>query len=375
MNTLLAPRNLRQILITGACGLVIATIYAFVAPKWYESTLAVVPSAAPSGLPIGAGALGGAMDLAASLSGSGGDIDHIAAVFKSRSVSDTIIQKFDLNKRYEEEFIEDTRDDLWRHCDVSAEKKGNTISITCEDKDPAIAMAMTAYFGEIANHTLSQVSVTSAREERIFLEKRLEQAHRDVNDIAAKLRTFQETHKLVDISEQARAVVTAMAQLRGEQMSKEMQLTYLESFASRDEVSAQQLRQQIRILGDKITTLEQARNVTVSSGKSSDLFPGAMTLPQLRFQMEDLFRDQKVQETLFMFVTQQLEMAKVNEARDTPTIQVLDAPVIATKKARPRRALVMAIGLFLSLMLGAGWVMVPVWLKELPRLHTLNIDP
>src|SRR5262245_26335861 len=102
MNTLLAPRNLRQILLTGVCGLVIATIYAFVAPKWYESTLTIVPSTNQNSLPLAAGAMGGAMDLAASLTGTGGDIDHIAAVFQSRSVSDEVIAKFKLMERYEE---------------------------------------------------------------------------------------------------------------------------------------------------------------------------------------------------------------------------------------------------------------------------------
>ena len=352
-----------------------ATLYAFLTPKWYESSLVVVPRETQSTMALAAGALAGAADLANSLTGTGGDIDHIAAVFQSRSVSDSVIDRFKLMQRYDDKFIEDTRDELWRHCDVTAGKKGNTVTVTCEDKDPAVAQDMAKYFGEVANRSLVQVSSSSARSERTFLEGRLLGARADADVANRKVRAFREDHKLVDVSEQTRAVVAAMARLRGEQMSKEMQLSYVQSFASRDASNAQQLRQQIRIIGDKQQELEQDRSVTVSSGDApTDILPGIMTLPKLRYELEDVIRDQQITQAIFMFVTQQLEMAKANEARDTPTFQVLDAPVAATKKARPRRLLVIAIGFMLSLTLGIGWVMVPVWWEEmqLPRAGRLS---
>jgi uncharacterized protein involved in exopolysaccharide biosynthesis len=68
-----------------------------------------------------------------------------------------------------------------------------------------------------------------------------------------------------------------------------------------------------------------------------------ITVPDLALQYGRLLRELKVQETLYALLTSQYEQAKITEARDTPTVQVLDPPVPADKQSKPRPVLYTAL--------------------------------
>jgi uncharacterized protein involved in exopolysaccharide biosynthesis len=90
-----------------------------------------------------------------------------------------------------------------------------------------------------------------------------------------------------------------------------------------------------------------------------------MTVPALRFEVEQLLRQQKMQETLFFLLTQRYEMAKVDEARDTSTFQILDYPTLPTYKSRPKRTKLAAIGLAAGLAVASLLILGPLWYRRL----------
>jgi len=56
----------------------------------------------------------------------------------------------------------------------------------------------------------------------------------------------------------------------------------------------------------------------------------------------------RVQDLIFRFITQELEKAKIEEARDTPTVQVIDFAIPPIKKHAPVRSLLVIFATFLS---------------------------
>jgi uncharacterized protein involved in exopolysaccharide biosynthesis len=70
----------------------------------------------------------------------------------------------------------------------------------------------------------------------------------------------------------------------------------------------------------------------------------------------DLNRRAKMQETLFEILTKQYEISKVQEARDIPTVKVLDAPDVPEKKSFPPRLLIMVGGTLLAVVFAGAWV-------------------
>jgi len=213
-----------------------------------------------------------------------------------------------------------------------------------------------------------RVSVSSAREERVFLEGQVANARRDVDEASRKLREFQEQHKVIDLPEQSKAVISAMAQIKGEMVSKQIELSYLNGFSGRGESNVVQLEQQISVMAHKLEQLEAQTAIQTGSGAGSgsaaNFFPNAMNVPQLRFELEQLMREQKIQETVFGLMTQRFEMARVDEARDTSSFQILDSPTLPTFRSRPRRRNIVALGLVGGLAVGIAWILVPLWWRR-----------
>lgn len=358
----------KTLLACGIVGLGLGIAWALLAPNWYAATLTVVPSQHAQD----SAAMALASKLPAAFDTFQTDVQRIQAVLTSNSVADEVIDKFKLMDRYGTSHIEHARNALWSHCSTSVDRKSGVVSLTCEDKDPKAAMDMAAYFGEVGNKVFGRVSVSSAREERKFLEEQVQKARHDVDDASQKLREFQEQHKVIDLPEQSKAVISAMAQLKGEMLSKQLELSYLSGFSSRGEASVVQLQQQIAIMDGKLKQLEDAQHATagsaagsaVGTGSGESFFPNAMNVPELRFELEQLMREQKIAETVFTLMTQRYEMAKVDEARDTSTFQILDHPTLPTYKSRPHRIKMSVYGLAGGLALGALGVLVPVWLRR-----------
>jgi capsule polysaccharide export protein KpsE/RkpR len=187
---------------------------------------------------------------------------------------------------------------------------------------------------------------------------------------------------VVDLPEQSKAVISAMASIKGELISKQLELSYLTSFSARTEASVIQLQQQIAILDSKLKQLEDSRRTPVpqpdqdgpstvaGSGSASpgDFFPAAMSVPDLRFELEQLLREQKIRETVFSLMTQRYEMARIDEARDTSTFQILDHPTLPTYKSRPRRLRVMMLGLAAGSAAALAWIFAPLWWRHRRRL-------
>ena len=320
-------------------------VYAFLAPKWYRSTMTVVPVKAQRGGGISS-LLGGELgNLASGFESSmtgGSDAARIAAVLQSTSVVDGLIEKFDLKRRYGEKLLETTREEVLEHCSVRLLPKPNLVQVSCEDKDPRFAQEMVEYLRLIGNEAFVRVNVSSASEEVRTLERRVVELRKQADDASSAMRDFQEKHQIVDLETQAKAVVSSVASLQAQRMSRQMELDYARRFASSDEARARQLQAQLSVMDEQLRDLEEVRDATsgkpVKAGKGgAGMFPGTLEVPALRAEYEKLYRNRKVAETTLVFALDRLEGARAAEARDVSTFVVLDPPSLPTRKSRPSR--------------------------------------
>jgi hypothetical protein len=91
-------------------------------------------------------------------------------------------------------------------------------------------------------------------------------------------------------------------------------------------------------------------------GKSTELVgPSLQQLPKLGVAYADLYRALKIQESLYSTLTTEYEMAKVEEAKDTPKVRVLDPPDLPGKRLAPDRGLLIIGFLFFAFLLGCLW--------------------
>ena len=359
---LLERAAMRRVALITLGFLLAGVLYWLVAPRWYRSTLVVVPASAPKGSGISAllgGELGG---LAAGLGGSIGspDVARIGAVMQSAAVSEAAVEKFDLKGRYGVADAESAREILWRHCDVKTLPKPGLVQVSCEDKDPRFAQALLGFFADHGNQAFRRVSVSSATEEVRYLERRVAELRQQAEASAARVREFQEKHQIVELDAQARAVVSTMATLNAQRISKQMELGYAQTFAARDEAGSRQLQSQLTIVEDALRDLEteggDARPAegAKATGRRGVAFPAAAAVPRLRAEYEGLYRDRKVAEATLVFSLDRLEAARAAEARDVSTFQVLDPPTVPTRKSRPKGTEAVAVAVLLGLAVSTG---------------------
>jgi tyrosine-protein kinase Etk/Wzc len=355
---LLIPRW-KTLLVCAAVGLGAGIGYALVAPNWYEARMAVLPSQDGENSKLAkVAALGAAAGLSPAVSS---EVQRIHTVLSSVSVADAVIAKFDLQQCYGTRSLEQTRKRLREHCSTSIELKAGVVVVACEDRDAELARAMTAYFGEVGNAVFERITVSTARGERRFLEQMVAKAKEDVDRSSQELREYQERHRVLDLTAQSKAVISAIATLEGDLISKRIQLTYLKGFASPDEPRVRQMSDQVAIVEREIRRLESSSSDDHAAG---EFFPEALRVPALRFELEQLLRAQKIHETVYALLTQRLAMTRVDEARDTPAFQILDPPTGATAPSRPRRARIAALGTAGGLALGVLCILAPFWWRR-----------
>ena len=364
-----------------ALGLAAATVVAFLTPARYESTTRLMPPDDQSG---------GAFAMAAALSGrlSGGlgalagdvlGIKSSGALFTgilvSRTVQDSLITKFDLQKVYGTKRWYSTRRRLAENTAISEDRKNGIITITVTDHDPRRAAAMAAEYVAQLNEVVNQLTTSSARRERIFLEERLKQVKQDLETAEKEFGDFASKNTAVDIKEQAKAMVGAAATLQGEIIASQAQLEGLKQIYTENNVRVRSLRAHITELQAQLTKLGgkyeipgAATDIAADAKQDDSLYPSIRKLPVLGEAFADLYRRTRVQEAVFETLTQQYELAKVAEAKETPSVKVLDPSDIAERKSFPPRLVIMVLGMLFSFAWAVLWVVAKCrWEEVAPQ--------
>jgi hypothetical protein len=110
-------------------------------------------------------------------------------------------------------------------------------------------------------------------------------------------------------------------------------------------------------LNKQLQRLGGSDSPAADQSKSNSLYPSIRELPLLGVTWSDLYRRTKIQETVFETLTQQYELAKVQEAKETPSVKVLDAALVPEKKSFPPRTLIVCANGLVFLATAAFWIL------------------
>jgi len=345
----------------GVVAFALSLLTACLWPKSYTSSASIMPPgnnsmgaamfAALAGR--GSGGLSGLGSLAGSFLGINNSTAIYVELLRSGTINGEIVDRFGLQKVYHKRYRVDTLKALARHVRIQDDKKSDVITIVVEDHDPQRARDMASAYLEGLNSLLNQTSTSSARQERIFVERRLVQARHDLEQAQLALSEFSSTHGTIDLKEQARAEVASGATLQAQILVEESNITSMRQVYGDDNI-------RLRAAEARAAALRtQLKRITGSSAPLADgstdaaddtVAPPLRQLPRLAVPFADRYREVQVQEKLFELLTEQFEMARISEAKDVPVLKVIDSPAVAEKKSFPPRAL-MTLGLWLGVML------------------------
>jgi capsule polysaccharide export protein KpsE/RkpR len=310
---------------------------------------------AAAALSGGAGGLGG---VATEMLGIKSTSDIFVGILSSRTVQDKLIQQFDLKKLYGDRRMEDARKDLAQHTGMSVDRKSQIITLAVTDHDPKRAAAMGEAYVEELNRLVAELSTSSARRERIFLEERLQAVSKDLESAEKEFSQFSSKNSAIDIKEQGKAMVEAAATLQGQLIAAESEVQGLKQIYTDNNVRVRSVQARINELKHQLEKIGgKGEDASVPLGQQQDsLYPSIRKLPLLGVAYADLYRRTRVEEAVFETLTKEYELAKVQEVKEIPTVKVLDPPNIPDKKSFPPRLVIMLFGTALAFGLATTWV-------------------
>lgn len=366
-------RFLVQVMVRGTLAFL---LLAFLLPSRYESKTELMPpdsSASAMGtlaaLTGGAGAAGGMVGSAADLLGVHTSSALFISILSSHTVEDRLIDRFDLRRVYWVKTYAAAREELEARSAISEEKKSGVLSIVIRDRDPQRAAAMAQSYVEELNRMLADLNTSAAHRERVFLEERLLVVKQELDRSAKDFSEFSSQNAAIDIKEQGRAMVEAAATLQGQVIALQSELRGLEQIYTPNNV-------RVRAVGARLSELEQqlqklggvASAPAIDPVNGEPAYPSLRQLPVLGLRYADLYRRLTINESVYEVLTREYELARVEEAKEIPSVKVIDPGLAPEKRSGPPRLSITLGGGLLSFCAAGAWLFAQeAWRRTDPR--------
>src|SRR6185312_1514298 len=267
-----------------------------------------------------------------------------AAMLKSRTVADALIDRFQLMNVYHKKLREEARRRLEDLTQIAAGKDG-IISISVDDRSPGRAAEMAnAYIDELEKMTRT-LAITDAGKRRIFFEREVKAANDELAAAESQLKQTEESTGIIQLDSQAKVMLQAYADLRAQVAEKQVEIQSMRSFATPENPDLIRVQQELAALQTQLSRFERGQGTHSPTDLALEKVPG----DGLEYVRK--LREVKYRETLFELLAKQYEAARIDEARDASVIQTLDKAIAPEKRSWPKRSLfVMAVTLFAFLL-------------------------
>jgi tyrosine-protein kinase Etk/Wzc len=347
----------------GVC--VIVGVISFFLPQWYRATTTILPPQTES-LNLGAassllGAFSG-ISSSYSLPLMATPSDVYAAILKSRTVTEAVVERESLMTVYRAKSKDAAIKELSSRVAVNVTSEG-LITLSYEDHDRNRTADVANCLIQELDRVNRETSSSKAKNARIFIEERLAKTQKDLSSAEENLKNFQENNKTLVLDDQMKSAIQKAADLKAEMVSSEIELNVLSKTMSPSHPQIQSLRSRINEINRQLELLEWGDQKEKPEDKTV-LDVSFNQVPSLSLQLARLLREVKIQETVFELLTQQYEQYKIEENKDTPTVQVLDKAVPPERRAKPKRAFLVAIAGILSLFASTAIVFGQEYIKR-----------
>ena len=351
--SILWPRR-RRLFRWTIVAMVASGVCAFVMPKRWEASATLMP---PDQSASSTGALQGMLAARAGqeLGAIAGDMLGVRnpsymlmGILGSETVQRELVDKFDLRKEYNCQLYVDAEKILKKHTDIEEVRLSGMITIRVTDSNPVRARDMVQAYVDAANRLAAQLTTSSAHRERMFLEERLKAIKQDLDNSSLALSQFSSRTRTLNPEAQGRAMLTASADLQGHLIAAEAELRGLQQIYSPDNERVRVASARVAELRGQFNKMAGASDSSTENPSADDsshaLYPSIRELPMLDNTYAELYRKTEIQEAVYEALTKQFEVAKVQEAKEIPSVRLLDPPRVPERKAWPPRALIALLG-------------------------------
>ena len=318
-------------------------------PKWYKAQAVVLsPGASDTAISpmtniLGNLGLGGVM-------GGDGNVFRYLAIIKSRSLRESVIRKFDLVKHYKSknEELALKKFEKYIYFEVGDE---NQVVISIIDKDQDLVADLTNYMIYCLDSLNIELSVSNARNNRIFMETRVNSIMDSLEFISQNLADFMKSKGILSIKDQVTAGVEQAAFLKSAIIQKEVELEVAQKSFGPNNPTVNLLKFELQSLRSKYKEFTSQNNV-------ESLMPNFSEVPDLQLKLLKMQRQIEYYTRLIEYLGPMYEQQKFEEAKNIPTLQILDKAIRPELKAKPKRATIVILVFLLSSIIAVTYAII-----------------
>jgi uncharacterized protein involved in exopolysaccharide biosynthesis len=338
----------RTLLRVAIVSLLLSAAIAFLIPKQYESSTRIMPPEQQGmGTAMLAALVGKAMPGAMSaLAGSMLGMKDTGALFvkllESGTIRGQLVDRFDLQRVYRKRYRQDTVKKLAHRTEITQDRKSGIITIVVTDTNRERARDMTqAYIGAL-DDLLIKVNTSTARREREFIEQRLVTVQSDLEKAQVALSDYASKNSTLDVKEQTKAMIDASAKLQAELIVARSESDSMSQIYGEGNVRMRAANARVGELERELKRMSGSQGGGQGEASEPDrLYPSLRELPIIAVRWADLYRQVKIKETVYDLLTEQYELARIEEVKSVPSVRVIDPPNWPEKKSFPPRLIIM----------------------------------
>lgn len=336
----------RVALVSAALGTAIAMFL----PRRYTASVTLLP---PQQGSSSSGAMLAQLGNLGALASMGGGLslknpnDLQVSLLKSRTVEDAMVERFDLQRLYRVRYLSSARKRWERRTTIDNGLKDGLIRLSVTDSNAARAAKLADGWVEEYRRLTASLAVTEASQRRMFFERELEGAHAELTRAENNLEATEERTGVLEIDGQAREMIASAAALRAQVAAKAVEIRGMREFAAGENPDLMRAE-------DELSGME---NQLAEMDTDSDRSDGDLALPRGKITQDGLdyvraLREMKYREAVYELLTREVEVARVDEARQGSLVQVIDAAQIPDRPDSALRYMVAACALVSALPLG-----------------------
>ena len=333
-------------------------VVSLITPATYVSRTSIMPSQQSGGGGGGLASLGSLAGLAGlgALSNMAAGIkssdEMFIALMRSQSVQSALIEQFKLKERYGARNTEEARRTLNLNVTILADKKSGMLFVDAQDKDPEFAAQLANAQVKELNIILSRLAVTEAQQRRAYYEQQIIKTQTKIPQLELEYKEAQKRSGL-----EVASLLSEAGTLPGQIAAKELQLQVLSRFATAQNPDLKRLAVDISALRAQMARYELSKTEPKTSDPSKSGQSTESSKTSFVQKATQAYNTLKIQEALLDGYVKQLELAKVDEAKEGPAVQVVDEARAPEMRAKPeRKKLVLAYtvtGLIIAFVLAA----------------------
>jgi uncharacterized protein involved in exopolysaccharide biosynthesis len=337
--------NKKKILIITFIAGVISIIISLLLPKWYRGTAVILSPTTSNSV----SAFGGLQSLGiGNLFNDNESIFKYMAILKSRNLREKVIRKYDLMERYDCENMQLTLKKFDNYLDIELGDEYQ-LNISFLDKRQDKVAGITNYIVKTTDSINTVLTVQKAKNDKSNMENRYFNIIDSLQTVSDQMADFMSDNNIIDLKEQIIAGVQAGSILQIQIIALETEIEVFEKTVNKESPKLESKKIELASLKSKYFDI---------LNKNENYIPNFSKVPQLGAQLMKYENTIEYLTTVLKFIGPQYENFRIDELKQTPSLQVLDWAHRPDRKAKPKRAIIVILFTFVIWMLSVSYFII-----------------